>query len=382
MKLTISPDALADALDRVGTCVASSVQTPIYRNVHLETVNTQVTLTATDGDRILSYTCTELAEDAADGAALVPYNRLAPVVKSAPGDSITLESSDSHLQVRTQDGRFRLLGENPADLPRLPDFPAEAVAIGGIELAKMLRSVRFACAEEKGRYALHGVLLHVESASSGGKASFVAADGARLAYNETDDVVVESNPEENETRVLDVILPAPAAETLQHLAEGTSETLRLAAEGGRLYAHTTRWRFAAQLAEGRFPNYADIIPSETDVTLRVEAADLQSVVDRAALMTTDETRVVDWQVEEGTLTVSAESPDVGEGTLWMPLDDGDEATVSFNPRFLHDALQLAEPDEVWHIGLGDRRDPALFRRIGHVAWKYVVSPVIKEDAER
>ena len=51
--------------------------------------------------------------------------------------------------------------------------------------------------------------------------------------------------------------------------------------------------------------------------------------------------------ENGSLTLSAETPDVGEASEAVPVDfKGDELEIGFNPQFLQDGLETAEAEEL------------------------------------
>ena len=51
--------------------------------------------------------------------------------------------------------------------------------------------------------------------------------------------------------------------------------------------------------------------------------------------------------EDGTVTVSAQTPDVGEASETLPVDyKGEPLEIGFNPQFLQDGLESVEADEL------------------------------------
>jgi DNA polymerase-3 subunit beta len=96
-------------------------------------------------------------------------------------------------------------------------------------------------------------------------------------------------------------------------------------------------------------------------------------------MTTEETQVVDFAFEDDMLTITAESPDVGRAELKMPIEyDGEPAEISFKTEFLQEMLSVVEREAV-KIRFTDRRSPCVIKC--GMDYTYVVSPVIREDAE-
>ena len=51
--------------------------------------------------------------------------------------------------------------------------------------------------------------------------------------------------------------------------------------------------------------------------------------------------------EQGQVTLSAQTPDVGEASESLPVNyQGDELEIGFNPQFLQDGLESVESDEL------------------------------------
>ena len=68
--------------------------------------------------------------------------------------------------------------------------------------------------------------------------------------------------------------------------------------------------------------------------------------------------------EEGTLTVSAQTPDIGEAVESVPVNfQGEQLEIGFNPQFLQDGLESVESDDV-QIKLISPSGPGLLEAAG------------------
>ncbi len=369
MKLVANREALYRGFQRVGSVVGSSIQQPIYRNVKVEAAGGLVSLSATDLEVGLTLRVPEV-EIQEEGVALLPHARISPVLGATPDEQVTLREDDGGVTVEAADSSFRILGEDPADFPDIPRLPAEGVVEVDREVLRyMIRRTAFAAAEEKGRYALNGVLFVMGKEDT---IELVAADGSRLAHVRKK----VSNPGAIEA---EFIVTTKGVEQLARLAEYGKDPVRFAATENQLVAENDAGRLVCQLVEGQFPNYQEVIPTESKIKIELPVGDLLSAVRRASLVTTDQTRVVDFCLSQGALTVKAESPDVGRAEVRMSVDyEGEEVAISFNPEFIEDMLAAVERDAV-KMRFSDRRSPCVLK--AGLDYTYVVSPVIREEGE-
>ncbi|MHC4479378.1 MAG: DNA polymerase III subunit beta [Planctomycetota bacterium] len=368
MKLVAGREALFRGFQRVGSIVSTSIQQPIYRNVKMEAAGDAVFLSATDLEVGLTLKIEEV-EVEQEGVVLLPHSRVSPIIGATPDEKISLNEEDGSVVIETADSNFRILGEDPADFPETPELvPDSTVEIDPEVLKYMIRRTAFAAAEEKGRYALNGVLFVIQDDSI----EMVAADGARLAHVKKK----VSNPNGVQG---EFIVMLRGVEQLGRLADYGTGTIRFAATESQLRAESDAGRLVCQLVEGQFPNYREVIPSESKVKVQLPTKELLSAVRRASFLTTEQTRVVDFRFSDGALSITAESPDVGRAEVRMAIEhEGEEVEISFNPEYLEDMLGTVQRESV-KMRFTDRRSPCVIK--SGLDYTYVVSPVIREEAE-
>ena len=369
MKLVANRDALHRGLQRIGGVVTSAVHQPLCHNVKLTAQDGAIQLSATDMEMHLTLRV-DGVEVQEEGTVLLPHSRISPIVAATPDETIALHEEDGTAVVETGDGRFRILGEDPAEFPDAPALPEQGVCeIDAEMLGYMIRRTTFAAAQEKGRYALNGVLFVV---SKEGAFELVAADGARLAHVKKK----IANPDGVE---VDFIVMTKGVDQLGRLAGYGGDAVRFAAMDKQFVAENEAGRLACLRVEGQFPNYQEVIPADSKIKVQLPAKELLSAVRRASFVTTDETRVVDFQFSKGALAVTAEAPDVGRAEVRMEIDyDGPDAQIAFNPEFIEDVLNIVEREAV-KVRFVDRRSPCVFK--SGLDYTYVVSPVIREEGE-
>ena len=369
MKLVAGREALYQGFARVGSVIGSSIQQPLYRNVKVQASGEALWLSATDLEVSLTVRVPDV-EVQEEGAALLPNARISPILGATVDEKVAIREDDGAVVVEAGEGNFRILGEDPADFPDVPELPGDgAVEVDPEVLRYMIRRTTFAAASEKGRYALNGVLFVI---GPGDNIEMVAADGARLAQVQKK----VSNPDGVQK---EFIVMLKGVERLGHLASYGKEPVRFTATETQLIAENEVGRMACQLVEGQFPNYKEVIPTEFKVKAELPTVQLLSAVRRASYVTVEEAKVVDFRFSEGSLTVLAEAADVGRAEIKVAADySGDDFQISLNPDYVEDMLAIVERESV-KMRFIDRRSPCVIK--SGVDYTYVISPVIREEAE-
>ena len=108
-----------------------------------------------------------------------------------------------------------------------------------------------------------------------------------------------------------------------------------------------------------------------------EVEPLQLAVEQAAIVTSDESRGVDFSFGDGKLTLASKAADVGRSTVELPIAyEGKPVEITFDPRYLTDALKTLEPEVGIHAELIDHKSAAVFRTDD--GYTYVVMPLTRD----
>ncbi|MBP2147971.1 DNA polymerase III subunit beta [Xanthobacter flavus] len=355
MKLTISRDALAAALDRVGRVVETRNTVAILSNVRLSAHNGTVAVTGTDLD--MEAISTAEAEVAAAGATTLPAKMASDFVRKLPaGAKVELSDDGERGKLTIRSGRSRIsVNTLPSgDFPNLStgEF-SNSFALPASALLNMLDRVDFAISSEETRYYLNGIYLHLAQAEDGPALRVVATDGHRLAQHQV------QAPQGSED-LPGVIVPRKAVSEIGRLLKPLGE------ESVRLEVSTTKLRLTAgvttlttKLIDGTFPDYGRVVPSGNDKLATLDKEALGEAVARVSTVSSERGRAVRFRFDGGMLTLSVTNPDTGDATDELEATyDAEPLDIGFNASYVADIL-AAVPGAKVTMAMADPGSPCL-----------------------
>ena len=87
---------------------------------------------------------------------------------------------------------------------------------------------------------------------------------------------------------------------------------------------------------------------------------LYSAVRQAAIVTSEESRGVDFTFEKGSLVLSGRTAEVGQSRIEVPVAyDGDKLGITLDPRYLIDFLKVLDPEKTFTLDLKDSESAAV-----------------------
>jgi DNA polymerase III subunit beta len=196
----------------------------------------------------------------------------------------------------------------------------------------------------------------------------VATDSYRLSVKET-------KLGESLSGSLEANVPARTLQELQRIAvAGESETIGVAALENQVVFTVDDVVLSSRLVEGRFPNYQQLLPDSYEHELRVNRVELLEVVRRVSLLA-QKNAPLRLRFAEGSLDISAQTPDVGEASEALPVPFGGEPLeIGFNPEFFREGLESAESDELLLKLISPLR-PGLIQSGDDGGFLYLVMPI-------
>lgn len=334
MKIIVERTAFLSALSHVQNIVERRTVSPILANVLFEADGDRLTLTTTDLDVSVSEKISVQVQEA--GAITVGVHTLHDIVRKLPdGANIELRVTDENNQLALKCGRSRF---------QLPTLPAEDFAplkisemphnfkLTGEELRHLVGQTRFCMSTEEARYYLNGIYLHTFSE---GKEKFlrsVATDGHRLALSEV--------PEpKGADGMPGIIIPRKTVSELARLIDHMAGDVQVSLSLTQVSFSFESVQLQSRLIDGTFPNYSDVIPSETNYMLSANVRDLSSAVDRVALLSQDKSNGIKVTIEKSRILLSASSSDHGSALEEIETDyQGERHEIGFNARYVLDIL--------------------------------------------
>ena len=141
---------------------------------------------------------------------------------------------------------------------------------------------------------------------------------------------------------------------------------------------TPKATIISRLLEGRFPAYEAVIPKRHTGQMSVQAGELMRAVRQAAVVTTEESRGVTWELDGTELKIIGSSHEVGRSEVYVTAAyEGPPLKVAFDPRYLLDMLKTLDEGITVRLDLIDSESAAVFRTDdGYV---YVLMPLALEE---
>lgn len=367
MKLTISKEKLLQGLQAVQSVVGTRTTLPILSNALLRAENDGLELTATDLD--LCVSCRVSAKVESKGATTVPVKKLFGLVREISSFELELSSDEKFVtKIKAGPSVFKLKGLPPDEFPPVQSFKEEIkFKIEMKKMKRMLRRTSFAVSSDETRYVLGGVCLNLK----GGTLSVVATDGRRLALAEENIEISGGAGESN------FILPIKAVNELLRVIKDEGDLrVRLSQTYACFEGETADGAavsITTKLIDGIYPNFRQVIPTDSKEMARIDRGELLSALRRMEILTSESVNSVKLTFSKNTLSLSVNSPEVGEGSEQMPVVyNGQEFSIAFNPRFIIEPLSVLDCDEI-EFYFTDALSPGVIRI--NEPYVYVVMPM-------
>jgi DNA polymerase III subunit beta len=370
MKLLCSRQALQEALGLVGSVVSARSPKEILKSVRLSCDQNGLFVEGTDLE-VAARAVVNQVEVTEPGEALLPADRVGQLIRESPHESLAIETSELSCVIRGEDEEYKIVGQDPQDFPPIAPFEGEPDFVIKAEVLRDLtEKTSYAAAKESTRYAINGILWERQGESL----MMVATDGRRLAKAVGPLIRCAKQPEgADAAEKIQTIVPAKAIGLLNRMLHSGDEEVEVKISHNQLLARTPRAVITSVLVEGHFPKYDDVIPRDCDKKAKLNRLEFMSAIRRAALLTSEESKGVRMEFQDGTLTLTSRSPERGEARIRMVAEyQGDAMAIGFNPYFLVDALKVMN-DEFVMFELKEATRPGIVK--GEGDFLYLVMPV-------
>ena len=335
MKFIVSSSVLLKNLQNINGVVATNPIVPILENflfrIDVGSDGTGGTLTVTASDLQTTMTTQIPVEANESGAIAIPAKLLLDTLRSLPEQPVTIniDTETFGTEILTDNGRYKLSGENPIDFPKLPTVSKTmSVDMTSDVLLGAINNTVFATSTDDLRPAMTGVYLQLSEDT----ATFVATDGHRLIrYRRTD--------MGGGTSSQSLIIPRKA---LQLLKASLPEGVLVAAEFSQSNASFTfgTTQLICRLIDERFPDYENAIPTNNPNVMTIGRTDLLNSLKRIMIYANRTTHQIRLSLKTNALTISAEDLDYSnEANEKLMCDyDGEPMDIGFNAKLMAEVL--------------------------------------------
>lgn len=357
MKFVVSSSVLLKQLSAVNGVIANNPIVPILENFLFQIDQNQLTVTASDLQTVM---ITTLAIESTDsGAIAVPARLLLDTLRGLPDQPITfkIDGDTFGTEIITENGRYKLSGENPIDFPKVPQVTKSlSVQIPADVLGAAIANTIFAVSNDDLRPAMTGVYVQLSAEYS----NFVATDGHRLIRYRRNDV--KSDQEST------MIIPRKALNLLKSTLPSDDSTVTADFSSANAFFSFNNIRMICRLIDERFPDYENAIPQNNPNVMTINRSEFLGSLKRISIYSNKTTHQIRLKLAQNDLVISAEDLDYSnEANERLMCDyDGEEMEIGFNAKFMVEmlgnissnmiALEMSQPNRAGLIIPSDKKE--------------------------
>ncbi len=334
-------------------------------------------LTATDGELELSARVTEGVSVEQPGEAYVPAREMASFYAKVRGEetvSVQTREGATELHV-SKDTHMSLnaIGESNIRLFSVEEGEDKLLlSMARADLQQLMQKTAFAMASGDVRYYLNGMLLEFLP----GEVRSVCTDAHRLAYARKE--CAEMSEGVSAESPASCIVPRKAVQELSKLLSSASEKISLRVSDRRLVAEMGDYKLTCRLVDGRYPDYAKVIPKDNQIRAVVDRRALQSSLQCAYIVAqNDPGKTVNLHFTSDWLFIQASSPQQHKinDKIAVQFSGQNDVKIAFNASYILDYLNSIEDDNI-EMELKDKESRSLLRGEGETDSFYLLMPVL------
>jgi len=368
MKFSLNQQDLQRSLNYCQGVIEKRSTLPILSNVLLDVSDTKLTITATDLELIFIHQISNI-EVLEEGKTTTSSSIMYDIVrKFSSGTKINFSNpSENKLQLESEKSLFNLNCINASEFPLTDEnFNQNEFSVKSKELLKLLNKCKFSVSNDETRHYLSGIFFHQTHTDDKIFLTAAATDSHRMSISKI--------RLENKIEFEPIILPKKAIFQLCSLLEDFDGDVKISNIKSKIKFELNDSILISKLIDGKFPNYAQVIPKENQKKLEVGVKSFLNSVDRVASVSLDKKDGVKFNLSKDVLNLSVNNTNSGDGKETLNVKFDHELDISFNSRYLIDIASQLEGDSI-EIYLKDTGSPALIRDPADFDSMYVVMPM-------
>jgi DNA polymerase-3 subunit beta len=361
VKLQVTQENLAKALNTVGRVANSKNTLPILSNVMIKTIGTRLSIAATNLEiAITNFIGSKVSQE---GSITVPARLMQDFVSSLPPGVIDLKLEEHKLHIETEEYKSTINGVAADEFPVMPSISKKGTwNLPAKVLKTALSQVIVAAGNDEARPVLTGIYLHTND----GSLYLVATDSYRLAEKKL------SKTQDN----INLLIPASAMQDLLRILSDHDEDVEIAHDEHQVQFRIGDVELVTRLIEGSYPDYKKLIPKDFGTTIEVSKAELLNITKVSSLFARESAGSVTITADPKNKHVHMKSvaSQVGENTASASAKVTGDGEITLNSRYLIDALNAASSDDVI-FGFNGKLDPSVLKESGSDDYLHIIMPL-------
>jgi DNA polymerase-3 subunit beta len=230
-------------------------------------------------------------------------------------------------------------------------------------LKKAIAQTIITTSHDDTRPVLTGVLCH----SHEGSLYFAATDGYRLAERKL--VAVKDT--------ISALIPASTLADVARVIPDETDEIEMLIDDSQVRFRIDDIEVTSRLIDGKFPDYRQLIPNDTEIHVVVNKAELSRITKIASLFARESGGSVTIKTDASDKTISIHSiaSQLGENTSETNADVDADGAVTLNSRYLTEALGCFD-DDIVNFGFSGKLAPCVVSSTNKDSdYKHIVMPL-------
>ncbi|UXS75535.1 DNA polymerase III subunit beta [Staphylococcus chromogenes] len=345
MEFSIKRDYFITQLNDTLKAISSRTTLPILTGIKIEATNEGVVLTGSDSEISIEITIPnqvdgeDIVEVKEPGSVVLPGRFFVDIIKKLPGKDVKLSTNEQFQTLITSGhSEFNLSGLDPDQYPLLPQVSSDDALQLPIKVLKnIIAQTNFAVSTSETRPVLTGVNWLIQE----NELICTATDSHRLA--------VRKLKLEEEIEDKNVIIPGKALAELNKIMTENEEHIDIFFASNQVLFRVGHINFISRLLEGHYPDTSRLFPENYEIKLGLDNNDFYHAIDRASLLAREGgNNVIKLSTGDALVELSSTSPEIGTVKEEVTAQDveGGNLKISFNSKYMMDALKAIDNDEV------------------------------------
>lgn len=365
MKLEINREKLSRGIQKSEKISSKNSTLPVLSCVLLQSSEKELKIKSTNLD--LGLTINIPVKGAKDGEILVPAATLNSFISNLPKNdtTVTFEQKDNNLFITSKSTETSIKTQPIDDFPTIPEVKSlKEFKLNSRDFIKGLNSVWFSTAISSIKLELSSVYIYpLEN-----DLVFVSTDSFRLSEKK----IHVKNPGEFES----LLIPYKNVVEMIRIFDDVDEELTLIFEEDQLAIKSSEIELVSRVVDGNFPDYKQIIPSETKTEVKVLKDDLIQGLKLSNIFS-DNFNQVTFSImpNDGIFEIQSNSQDVGETKNSVKSkSEGDNIKISFNSKYISDCFNSIKSESV-SLKFNGVDKPMIIQGIDDPSFLYLVMPM-------
>ncbi len=337
MKFIVNSSYLLKQLNAINGVITTNPVVPILENFLFEILEGTLTITASD---LQTSMITELeVESKEEGSIAMPAKILLETLRNLPEQPVnfTIEESSYSIEISSDNGRYKLSGENATDFPRVPSVSdGYSVNIPSEVLGMAISNTIYATSNDELRPSMTGVFLRLDETNT----TFVATDSHRLIRYRRVDITSDM--------AHSMIIPRKALTLLKATLPSEVTNVTMEFNTSNAFFDFNKIKMICRLIDERYPDYENVIPADNENNITIGKSELLSSLKRIAIYANKTTHQVRLKITGSELMISSEDLDFSnEANERLVCEhDGQDIEIGFNAKFLIEMLSNISSEQI------------------------------------